>query len=188
MNPPVPLTTVPDSASRSTNQNTAAVSTDQSKPSKSHRSDSDDNQSETVISRLHLSDKQKCVRDDFEAKRRKEARDDALKEKQRRKRVCTVFAPILFLPHLPLWAGEFKTAWVNFNVSNYISIKLTYCIWVNSTWVETIWKCIRAKFTLTENNPVYHITLEVYKKSVCNAFSMAVYRTVINWKGSTPVL
>lgn len=88
MNPPVPLTTVPDSASRSTNQNTAAVSTDQSKPSKSHRSDSEDNQSETVISRLHLSDKQKCVRDDFEAKRRKEARDDALKEKQRRKRVC----------------------------------------------------------------------------------------------------
>lgn len=88
VNPPVPLTTVPDSASRSTNQNTAAVSTDQSKPSKSHRSDSEDNQSETVISRLHLSDKQKCVRDDFEAKRRKEARDDALKEKQRRKRVC----------------------------------------------------------------------------------------------------
>uniref|UniRef100_K1QYD0 UBX domain-containing protein 1 n=1 Tax=Magallana gigas TaxID=29159 RepID=K1QYD0_MAGGI len=86
VNPPVPLTTVPDSASRSTNQNTAAVATDQSKPSKSHRSDSDDNQSETVISRLHLSDKQKCVRDDFEAKRRKEARDDALKEKQRRKR------------------------------------------------------------------------------------------------------
>nr|XP_011425061.2 uncharacterized protein LOC105326625 isoform X1 [Crassostrea gigas] len=86
VNPPVPLTTVPDSASRSTNQNTAAVATDQSKPSKSHRSDSEDNQSETVISRLHLSDKQKCVRDDFEAKRRKEARDDALKEKQRRKR------------------------------------------------------------------------------------------------------
>lgn len=90
VNPPVPLTTVtvPDSASRSTNQNTAAVSPGQSKPSKSHKSESEDNQSETVISRLHLSDKQKSVRDDFEAKRRKEAREDALKEKQRRKRVC----------------------------------------------------------------------------------------------------
>lgn len=38
---------------------------------------------------------------------------------------------------------------------------------------------------MAENNPVYHITLEVYKKSVCNAFSMAVYRNIINWKGST---
>lgn len=56
---------------------------------------------------------------------------------------------------------------------------------MNSTWVETIWKCVRAKFALAENNPVYHITLEVYKKSVCNAFSMAVYRNIINWKGST---
>lgn len=86
VNPPLPQTTVPDSAARSTNQNTAAVSTDQSQPSKSHRSESEDNQSETVISRLHLSDKQKSVRDDFEAKRRKEAREDAVKEKQRRKR------------------------------------------------------------------------------------------------------
>lgn len=34
-----------------------------------------------------MSENQKKVRDDFEAKRRKEARDDALKEKQRRKRV-----------------------------------------------------------------------------------------------------
>lgn len=38
---------------------------------------------------------------------------------------------------------------------------------------------------MAENKPVYHITLEVYKKSVCNAFSMAVYRNIINWKGST---
>lgn len=38
---------------------------------------------------------------------------------------------------------------------------------------------------MAENNPVYHITLEVYKKSVCNAFSMAVYRNIVNWKGST---
>lgn len=38
---------------------------------------------------------------------------------------------------------------------------------------------------MAENNPVYGITLEVYKKSVCNAFSMAVYRNIINWKGST---
>lgn len=159
MNPPVPLTTVPDSASRSTNQNTAAVSTDQSKPSKSHRSDSDDNQSETVISRLHLSDKQKCVRDDFEAKRRKEARDDALKEKQRRKRVCTVFAPILFLPHLPLWAGEFKTAWANFNVSNYISINILYLGEFNLSRNHFEMYKGEIYIHLTENNPVYGITV-----------------------------
>lgn len=38
---------------------------------------------------------------------------------------------------------------------------------------------------LTENNPVYGITLEVYKKSVCDTLTMAVYRNIINWKGST---
>ncbi|XP_022309550.1 uncharacterized protein LOC111115190 isoform X1 [Crassostrea virginica] len=85
VNPPIPTPTIPNSASTaSTNQNTPVV-VDQSKPLKSNQ-DSEDSQSETVISRLHLSENQKKVRDDFEAKRRKEARDDALKEKQRRKR------------------------------------------------------------------------------------------------------
>ena len=86
VNPPIPTPTIPNSASTaSTNQNTPVV-VDQSKPLKSNQ-DSEDSQSETVISRLHLSENQKKVRDDFEAKQRKEARDDALKEKQRRKRV-----------------------------------------------------------------------------------------------------
>lgn len=38
---------------------------------------------------------------------------------------------------------------------------------------------------MAENNPVYGITLEVYIKSVCDALTMAVYRNIINWKGST---
>lgn len=49
---------------------------------------SEESQSEAVISRLHLSDNQKKLKEDFETKRRREAKDDALKEKQRRKRVC----------------------------------------------------------------------------------------------------
>ncbi|XP_062566491.1 uncharacterized protein LOC134228813 [Saccostrea cucullata] len=69
--------------SKSSNQNSEESS--QSKPVKAHP-ESEDNQSETVISRLHLSDDQKRVRADFEAKQRKEAREDAWKEKQRRKR------------------------------------------------------------------------------------------------------
>lgn len=60
-----------------------AVTTEQSSVTQSEES-----QSEAVISRLHLSDNQKKLKEDFETKRRREAKDDALKEKQRRKRVC----------------------------------------------------------------------------------------------------
>ncbi|XP_061179770.1 uncharacterized protein LOC133188390 [Saccostrea echinata] len=69
--------------SKSSIQNSEESS--QSKPIKP-QSESEESQSETVISRLHLSEDQKRVRADFEAKQRKEAREDAWKEKQRRKR------------------------------------------------------------------------------------------------------
>lgn len=37
---------------------------------------------------------------------------------------------------------------------------------------------------MIENNFVYYIILEVYKKLVCNVFLMVVYRNIIYWKGS----
>lgn len=37
---------------------------------------------------------------------------------------------------------------------------------------------------MIENNFVYYIILEVYKKLVCNVFLMVVYRNIVNWKGS----
>lgn len=36
---------------------------------------------------------------------------------------------------------------------------------------------------MVENNFVYGIILEVYKKLVCDVLIMVVYRNIINWKG-----
>jgi hypothetical protein len=82
VNPLVPIPT--DSGPPSNSQDTTVPA------DPSPRAQTDESQSETVISRLHLSDNQKKLKEDFETKRRKEAKDDALKEKQRRKRVCSL--------------------------------------------------------------------------------------------------
>ena len=60
----------------------------QAAASSGERSESDASQSESnVTSRMHLSDEQLKVKQNFEAKQREEARVTAMKEKQRRKRV-----------------------------------------------------------------------------------------------------
>ncbi|KAJ8314317.1 hypothetical protein KUTeg_008878 [Tegillarca granosa] len=83
LNPFSQPTNLPSSSDQLATNSDATQISDQSKV----ESNLDDNQSESgILSRLHLSNEQRQIKQHFEKKQRDEAKHEAMKEKQRRKR------------------------------------------------------------------------------------------------------